>query len=67
MRRKLRASKATSLVSHLNLAMTSTLDLHAVGNSILETIELLFPECYHDQIIELGNREFGASGVLQFG
>ena len=22
---------------------------------------------YHDQIIELGNREFGASGVLQFG
>ena len=38
-------SKMLSLINHLNLAMTSTLDLHSVGKSLLETIELLFPGC----------------------
>src|SRR5262249_13751727 len=32
-----------ALISHLNTAMTSSVDLHAVGQSLLETIELFFP------------------------
>jgi signal transduction histidine kinase len=50
-------SNMLSLVSHLNLAMTSTLDLHTVGKSVLETIELLFPGCA--STIRLLNRETG--------
>ena len=50
-------STMLSLVGHLNRAMTSTLDLHTVGRSLLETIELLFPGCA--STIRLLNRETG--------
>jgi signal transduction histidine kinase len=50
-------SNMLSLASHLNLAMTSTLSPHAVGQSLLETIELLFPGCA--TTIGLLNRETG--------
>jgi signal transduction histidine kinase len=50
-------SNMLSLVSHLNIAMTSTLDLHTVGRSLLETAELLFPGCV--TTIRLLNRETG--------
>jgi signal transduction histidine kinase len=60
-------SDMLSLVGHLNLAMTSNLDLHSVGKSLLETIEVFFPECA--TTIRLLNRENGdleplASGSL---
>jgi signal transduction histidine kinase len=51
-----------SLISHLNAAMTSNLDLHAVGHSLLETIELFFPGCA--TTIRLLSRETGK--VLPF-
>jgi signal transduction histidine kinase len=50
-------SNMLSLASHLNLAMTSTLNPHTVGKSLLETIELLFPGCA--TTIGLLNRETG--------
>ncbi len=44
-----------SLVSHSNLAITSTSNLHGVGRSLLETIEAFFPGCA--TTIRLFNRE----------
>ena len=60
-------SDMLSLVGHLNMAMTSNLDLHSVGKSLLEAIEVFFPGCA--TTIRLLNRENGdleplASGNL---
>ncbi len=38
-------SDMLSLVGHLNLAVTSKLDLYSVGKSLLDTIEVFFPGC----------------------
>src|SRR5215467_11076675 len=38
-------SDMLSLVGRLNVAMTSNLDLHSVGKSLLEAIEVFFPGC----------------------
>ena len=46
-----------SLVTHLNLTLTSNLDLHDVGKSFLEAIELFFPGCVTN--IRLLNQETG--------
>lgn len=46
-----------SLISHSNLAITSTLNLHTVGKNLLETIEAFFPGCAIR--IRLFNRQTG--------
>ncbi len=51
-----------SLVSHSNLAITSTSDLHSVGRSVLETVEVFFRGCA--TTIKLFNRETGELNPL---
>jgi len=50
-------SDMLSLVTHLNLTLTSDLNLHDVGKSFLEAIELFFPGCA--TTIRLLNQETG--------
>src|SRR5215471_700146 len=50
-------SDMLSLVTRLNLTLTSNLDLHDVGKSFLEAILLFFPGCVTN--IRLLNRETG--------
>jgi len=55
-------SDMLSLVGHLNLAMTSVLDLSSVGKNLLETIEVFFPNCA--TTIRLLNQETGEFELL---